>query len=273
MIIEEFENSKAYWLRRPGPTGGIKQSDALQKHQSTTFEELEQNAQALGAPLIVQFIKEDDGKIGKWFKLEIEETPQTHTINHRQQHSPHPQQMHHQAPSFEMMRLQMEIDRLKGDQSRTVDTHWLQNEVQRLNAELSTTRKEALERERAAYAKGKEDAEESAGGEGFSIKEMLPLLEKMKQAPQQPQQPQQQTQSDQGPSLKELFALVITKAIEPKNAPGVIKTLFGENALQGIKANKEQIFKELITDPELANLANGETPSIIEKLSEALQNA
>jgi uncharacterized protein YbjQ (UPF0145 family) len=273
MILEEFETSKAYWLRRPGPTGGLKQSDALQKHQSTTFEELEQNAQALGAPLIVQFIKEEDGKIGKWFKLEIEETPQTHTINHQQHHPTQPQQMHHQQPSFEMMRLQMEIDRLKGDQSRTVDTHWLQNEVQRLNAELSTTRKEALERERAAYAKGKEDAEDSAGGEGFSIKEMLPILEKMKQAPQQTQHPQQQTQGDQGPSLKELFALVITKAIEPKNAPGVIKTLFGENALQGIKANREQIFTELIADPELANLANGETPEIIEKLNEALQNA
>jgi hypothetical protein len=269
MIIEEFETSKAYWLRRPGPTGGLKQSDALQKHQSTTFEELEQNAQALGAPLIVQFIKEEDGKIGKWFKLEIEETPQTHTINNQTHNNHPPQQMHHQQPSFEMMRLQMEIDRLKGDQSRTVDTHWLQNEVQRLNAELSTTRKEGLERERAAYAKGKEDAEDSAGGEGFSIKEMLPLLEKMKQAPQQ----QQQQQGEQGPSLKELFALVITKAIEPGNAPGVIKTLFGENALQGIKANKEQIFKELIADPELANLANGETPAIIEKLNEALQNA
>jgi hypothetical protein len=267
MINEEFESSKAYWLRRPGPTGGIKASDAIQKHHTTTMEEMEQNAQALGAPLIVQFIKEKDGKIGKWFKLEIEEATQTHIIAKQ---AP-PQQTTQQPQSFDMLRLQMEMDRLKGDQSRAVDTHWLQNEVQRLNGELSATRTEALERERAAYAKGKEDAEDNAGGEGFSIKEMIPLLEKMKQAPQAPQTHTQQ--SDQGPSLKELFALVITKAIEPQNAPGVIKSLFGDNALQGIKANKEQIFKELIADPELSNLANGETPAILERLNEAIQNA
>ena len=261
---DEFLKSEFYWIRRPGPTGGIKGSEALAKKTVTTLEELEEEAGQFGGDLLIQFIG-PKGKIGRWFPLEVEEEdPEPYRVTRQPAPPPAPQ------GNFELFRMQMELDRLKEDRSRAVDTHWLQDVVRRQNDQITEMQKAGLEREREAYQKGKQDAEEGPSiSEGFSIKDITPILETLKKTGPAPAPAPPGEKED--PSLRELMGLVITGAITPQSAPEVIKSLFGKPALVEIIKNRAGIFEEMVKDEQLIKLANGKTPEIISQLNGALE--
>jgi len=274
---DEFLKSEYYWIRRPGPTGGIKGSEALTKKKVRTLEDLEEEAAQIGGDLLIQFIG-PKGKIGRWFPLEVEELePEPYLVPQTRA----PQQ---NSGSFELFRMQMELDRLKEDKSRAVDTNWLQDVVRRQAEEITNMQRASLEREREAYQKGKQDAEEAPTGEGFNFKDIGPILETLKKQggnPQTPpgQAPQQGTRAGEptheGPdaSLRELMGLVLTGAITPQSAPEVIRSLFGKEALNKIIENRAEIFQEMAKDEGLTKLYNGNTSQIITLLNGALEHA
>jgi hypothetical protein len=151
---------------------------------------------------------------------------------------------------------------------------WLQHQVDDLRKENAQIQEKALEQQREAYQKGKQDAEEAPAVEGFNLKELAPLISNMAQSQKPPaptpEEIKEPVRQMTGEDLKEVLGLVLTKSIDPGAAPSLISKFFGDEALRYVKQKRGEIFAEISTDEDLQKLANGETPALIAALNEAL---
>ncbi|MCP4924269.1 MAG: hypothetical protein GY915_09660 [bacterium] len=180
-----------------------------------------------------------------------------------------------------MIQLQMKLDRMENKAATTqaLDMQWLQREVEELRKENAKVRSDALEKEREAYQRGKEDAEENIPiSEGFGLKDLGPILKAMGEKGKQQQEatpdPVQKPKDRQmtGEDLKNVLAMVLSKTITPKAAPELIKNIYGPSALVYVIEKKIEIFEEVAKDPELQQMANGETPELLAGLNKELEN-
>ena len=265
------EEIEFFWLRQPGPNNTLKGSSRLLKHPYQGDADVFEKAKDIPGSVIVQYVK-GQGQLGKWFLIE-ESIDQLPTVT-APQAAPAPPPVQGTPQSFDLFKLQMEIESMKSQNARAVDVSWLQAENSRLHQELTRSQGEALERERAAYARGRDDFERERDDApidaGLSLKEFLPLLEKMKGPPSAPPSVPVVQAPPPPVELRDLMALALSGTIQPKQLPGIIIRIMGRGAFDEIVENKIAILAALGTDPELAALKNGKTPEIIKGLNAVL---
>jgi len=273
-LTELIENSDKIILKRPGPGGSVKGSEELAVISGGDEAAFWQMAQAYGEPLLIR-VKSGAGM--KNFNLEIPEEIETIKAAPKAAHvAPQYQPQNTTSAQFEIFRMQMEMDKIRSEaqNAQALDVRWLQHQVDELRKENAQIQEKALEQQREAYQKGKQDAEESPITEGFNLKELAPILSNMTQA-QKPPAPAPEAAPEAirqmtGEDLKEILSLVLTKSIEPGAAPSLISKFFGDESLRYVKLKRGEIFAEISTDEDLQKLANGETPALLAALNEAL---
>jgi len=274
-LTELIENSEKIILKRPGPGGSVKGSEELAVIAGGDEAAFWQMAKAYGEPLLIR-IKSGAGM--KNFNLEIpeEEIETIKAAPKAPQVHPQYQPQNTTSAQFEIFRMQMEMDKIRSEaqNAQALDVRWLQHQVDELRKENAQIQEKALEQQREAYQKGKQDAEESPITEGFNLKELAPILSNMTQA-QKPPAPAPEAAPEAirqmtGEDLKEILSLVLTKSIEPGAAPSLISKFFGDESLRYVKLKRGEIFAEISTDEDLQKLANGETPALLAALNEAL---
>ena len=276
-LTELIENSEKIILKRPGPAGSVKGSEELAVISGGDEDAFWKMAKAYGEPLLIR-VKSGAGM--KNFNLEIPED-EIETIKaapKAAQVQPQYQPQNNTSAQFEIFRMQMEMDKIRSEaqNAQALDVRWLQHQVDELRKENAQIQEKALEQQREAYQKGKQDAEESPITEGFNLKELAPILSNMAQAqkPPPPAPPPEAApeaiRQMTGEDLKEILSLVLTKSIEPGAAPSLISKFFGDESLRYVKLKRGEIFAEISTDEDLQKLANGETPALLAALNEAL---
>jgi len=265
-------------LKRPGPAGGAKGSETLAEIAGGDLEAFWSVAQSYGDPLMVRV---KNGQGWKNFNVEIpEEQPETITAPQAAPMPQAPQSAPAQMGSqFEIFRLQMEMDKIRNEatSAQALDVRWLQHQVDELRKENAEIREKALEQQREAYQKGKEDGEGLSSGDGFNIKDFAPMIGAMaqvkppeKEPPQEHQAPAEQPRVMTGADLKSVLGMVMAKNILPEAAPELINQIFGAESLRYVKKHRGELFAEIAQDEDLNKLANGETPALLAKLNEVL---
>jgi len=265
-------------LKRPGPAGGAKGSETLAEIAGGDLEAFWAVAKSYGDPLMVRV---QNGQGWKNYTVEVpEEAPER-----IQAPAPAPAQITQTtqpAPAgsqFEIFRLQMEMDKIRSEatSAQALDVRWLQHQVDELRKENAEIREKALEQQREAYQKGKDDGESLSSGDGFNIKDFAPMIGAMAQAkPQEPAQhgpeaaPGEQPRIMTGADLKSVLGMVMAKNILPEAAPELIDKIFGAESLRYVKQHRGELFAEIAQDEDLNKLANGETPGLLAKLNEVL---
>ena len=274
-LAELIENSDKIIFKRPGPGGSVKGSEELAVISGGDENAFWKMAKAYGEPLLVR-VKSGAGM--KNFNLEIpeEEIETLKAPPKAPEVQPQYQPQNATSAQFEIFRMQMEMDKIRSEaqNAQALDVRWLQHQVDELRKENAQIQEKALEQQREAYQKGKQDAEESPITEGFNLKELAPILSNMTQA-QKPPAPAAEAAPEAirqmtGEDLKEILSLVLTKSIEPGAAPSLISKFFGDESLRYVKLKRGEIFAEISTDEDLQKLANGETPALLAALNEAL---
>ena len=274
-LAELIENSDKIIFKRPGPGGSVKGSEELAVISGGDENAFWKMAKAYGEPLLVR-VKSGAGM--KNFNLEIpeEEIETLKAPPKAPEVQPQYQPQNATTAQFEIFRMQMEMDKIRSEaqNAQALDVRWLQHQVDELRKENAQIQEKALEQQREAYQKGKQDAEESPITEGFNLKELAPILSNMTQA-QKPPAPAAEAAPEAirqmtGEDLKEILSLVLTKSIEPGAAPSLISKFFGDESLRYVKLKRGEIFAEISTDEGLQKLANGETPALLAALNEAL---
>jgi hypothetical protein len=273
-----IEESPKIVLKRPGPEGGAKGSETLAEIAGGDLESFWAVAKSFGDPLMIRV---QNGKGWKNFNVEMpEEEPET--IQAPPQAPPPAIKAPVTAPAgsqFEIFRLQMEMDKIRSEatSAQALDVRWLQHQVDELRKENAEIREKALEQQREAYQKGKDDGESLSSGEGFNIKDFAPMIGAMAQAkpPEQAQPAPEKTAEESprvmtGADLKSVLGMVMAKNILPEAAPELINQIFGAESLRYVKQHRGELFAEIAQDEDLNKLANGETPELLAKLNEVL---
>ena len=274
-LTELIQNSEKIILKRPGPGGSVKGSEELAVIAGGDEDAFWKMAKAYGEPLLIR-VKSGAGM--KNFNLEVpeDEIETLKAAPKAAQVQPQYQTQNTNSAQFEIFRMQMEMDKIRSEaqNAQALDVRWLQHQVDELRKENAQIQEKALEQQREAYQKGKQDAEESPISEGFNLKELAPILSNMAQTQKPPEAapeaaPEAVRQMT-GEDLKEILSLVLTKSIEPGTAPSLISKFFGNESLRYVKLKRGEIFAEISTDEDLQKLANGETPALLAALNEAL---
>ena len=274
-LTELIQNSEKIILKRPGPGGSVKGSEELAVIAGGDEDAFWKMAKAYGEPLLIR-VKSGAGM--KNFNLEVpeDEIETLKAAPKAAQVQPQYQTQNTNSAQFEIFRMQMEMDKIRSEaqNAQALDVRWLQHQVDELRKENAQIQEKALEQQREAYQKGKQDAEESPISEGFNLKELAPILSNMAQTQKPPEAapeaaPEAVRQMT-GEDLKEILSLVLTKSIEPGTAPSLTSKFFGDESFRYVKLKRGEIFAEISTDEDLQKLANGETPALLAALNEAL---